>query len=58
MLFRSSVPPELLPAPDAAFPLEVQTRTFNVHVEKGTILTGTNRRVLRAEPTAPRPQSN
>ena len=53
-----SVPPELLPAPDAAFPLEVQTRTFNVHVEKGTILTGTNRRVLRAEPTAPRPQSN
>jgi len=53
-----SVSPELLPAPDAAFPLEVQTRTFNVHVEKGTILTGPNRRVLRAQPTAPRPSQD
>lgn len=46
------LPPALLPEPDAAFPLEIQTRTFNVHVEKGTILAAPNRRLIQAAPVA------
>lgn len=44
------VPADLLPQPDASFPLEIQTRTFNVHVEKGTILAAPNRRLIQAQP--------
>lgn len=46
------VPPELLPEPDASFPLEIQTRTFNVHVERGTILAAPNRRLIQAQPAS------
>lgn len=52
-----SLPAEQLPGPDASFPLEVQTRTFNVHVEKGTLEAGPNRRLIRCQPVGGPPDN-